>query len=162
MRAVDTNLLVRLLVRDDERQLALAESFIATGAWISQIVLVETVWVLESVYERTHAQIASALDMLLAHADLSIQEPDAVAAAVALFRRAPAASFSDCLVLEVARKAGHLPLGTFDKVLSRMDGAVLPRGAKASIERTSARRLAKLGGSAPRLGPIRRRRSLPA
>jgi predicted nucleic acid-binding protein len=31
--------------------------------------------------------------------------------------------FSDCLVLEIARKAGHLPLGTFDRNLSKLDGA---------------------------------------
>jgi predicted nucleic acid-binding protein len=32
--------------------------------------------------------------------------------------------FSDCLVLETARKAGHLPLGTFDRDLAKLDGAV--------------------------------------
>jgi predicted nucleic acid-binding protein len=51
------------------------------------------------------------------------QEADVVAAAVGQFRRKPALSFSDCLVLEVARKAGHLPLGTFDGDLSKLEGA---------------------------------------
>lgn len=41
MRAVDTNVLVRLLARDDEMQLAMAESFVRAGAWISQLVLTE-------------------------------------------------------------------------------------------------------------------------
>ncbi|MDB5829929.1 MAG: hypothetical protein JWQ73_4149, partial [Variovorax sp.] len=39
MRAVDTNVLVRLLVRDDARQVKLAEAFIDGNAWISHLVL---------------------------------------------------------------------------------------------------------------------------
>jgi predicted nucleic acid-binding protein len=46
-----------------------------------------------------------------------------VAAALATFRSRPALGFTDCLLLEVARKAGHLPLGTFDRNLSKIDGA---------------------------------------
>lgn len=42
MRAVDTNLLVRLVVRDDPTQVAAAELFVQSGAWISHVVLVET------------------------------------------------------------------------------------------------------------------------
>jgi predicted nucleic acid-binding protein len=61
--------------------------------------------------------------MLLNHQHLTLQDPDAVAAAVEHFRRRPALGFSDCLVLEIARKAGHLPLGTFDRNLVRLDGA---------------------------------------
>lgn len=53
----------------------------------------------------------------------SLQDADVVAAALHLFRRKPAATFSDCLVLEVARKAGHLPVGTFDRDLAKLDGA---------------------------------------
>jgi predicted nucleic acid-binding protein len=60
--------------------------------------------------------------MLLNHQDLTLQDSDAVAAAVERFRRRPALGFSDCLVLEVARKAGHLPLGTFDRNLAKLDG----------------------------------------
>ena len=48
MRAIDTNVLVRLLVRDDPRQCEAAEGFIAKGAWVSHLVLVETVWVLDA------------------------------------------------------------------------------------------------------------------
>ena len=40
-----------------------------------------------------------------------------------LFRSRPALGFSDCLILEIARKAGHLPLGTFDRELGKIDGA---------------------------------------
>jgi predicted nucleic-acid-binding protein len=44
MRAVDTNVLVRLVVRDDANQVRAAEEFIGTGAWVSQLVLAETTW----------------------------------------------------------------------------------------------------------------------
>ena len=88
MRAVDTNLLVRLLVRDDERQLAAAEKFATGGAWVSLVVLVEAMWVLESVYARTRSQLAVALEMLLAHTSLALQDSDVVAAALDLFRAA--------------------------------------------------------------------------
>lgn len=123
MRAIDTNVLVRLLVRDDPRQLEAAEEFVSKGAWVSLVVLTETLWVLDAVYERSAAQIATALEMLLAHAHLSLQDADVVAAALAQFSARPALGFSDCLVLESARKAGHLPLGTFDRQLARLDGA---------------------------------------
>ena len=123
MRAVDTNVLVRLLARDDAAQIKAADAFISGSAWISQLVLAETMWVLESVYDRSPAQLASALEILLEHESLSLQDADTVAAATAHFKRKPALGFSDCLVLEIARKAGHLPLGTFDKNLAKLDGA---------------------------------------
>jgi predicted nucleic-acid-binding protein len=123
MHAIDTNALVRLLVRDEPRQLDVAEQFIVKGAWISQVVLVETLWVLDAVYERSSEQIGAAVERLLAHADLVLQDADVVAAALRQFRAKPALGFSDCLVLEVARKAGHLPLGTFDRQLGKVAGA---------------------------------------
>ena len=122
MRAVDTNLLVRLIVRDDPTQVAAAEAFVAGGAWVSQLVLAETIWVLDAVHERSAAQLAAAIEMLLNHEQLSIQDAEVVAQALARFRSRPALGFSDCLVLEIARKAGHLPLGTFDRGLARLEG----------------------------------------
>ena len=123
MRAVDTNVLVRLVARDDPRQLAAAEAFVARGAWVSHVVLVEAVWVLASVYELDVPALATAVDMLLNHRDLTVQDAGVVTAALQQYRRRPAVSFSDCLVLEVARKAGHLPLGTFDRDLAKLDSA---------------------------------------
>ena len=54
---------------------------------------------------------------------MTVQHSEVVSAALADFRRKPALGFSDCLVLEVARKAGHLPLGAFDATLAKLDGA---------------------------------------
>ena len=124
MRAVDTNVLVRLVVRDHADQVRAAEEFVAPGAWVSHLVLAETMWVLDAVYERTAAQIATAVDMLLNHQHLTVQDADVVAAATESFRKRPSLGFSDCLVLESARKVGHLPLGTFDRDCAKLDGAV--------------------------------------
>ena len=123
MRAVDTNVLVRLIARDDPKQVAAAEAFVAPGAWVSHVVLVEAVWVLMSVYELEAAAVATAVDMLLNHRDLTLQDAESVASALEQYRARPAVGFSDCLVLEVARKAGHLPLGSFDKDLAKLEGA---------------------------------------
>lgn len=123
MRAVDTNVLVRLLARDDPKQLAAAESFVQAGAWISHLVLMEAVWVLDSVYSVKPEQIGNGVEMLLDHDTMVVQDADVVKAALAQYRKHPGLGFSDCLILEVARAAGHVPLGTFDRGLGKLQGA---------------------------------------
>ena len=123
MRAVDTNVLVRLITRDDAKQVAAAEEFIAQGAWVPHLALAEATWVLDSVYERSAESIAVAIEMLLNHEQLTLQDAEVVATAVRQFRRRPAVGFSDCLMVEVARYSGHGPLGTFDRNLGKIDGA---------------------------------------
>lgn len=123
MRAVDTNVLVRLMTRDDTKQVAIAEAFVAKGAWVPHLAVAEATWVLASVYDRGSEAIATAVEMLLSHEQLTVQDSETVAAAVARFREQPRVGFSDCLMVEVARKAGHLPLGTFDRDLGKIDGA---------------------------------------
>lgn len=123
MRAVDSNVLVRLMTRDDARQVAVAETFVAQGAWVSHLAVAEATWVLASIYERGPDAIATAVEMLLSHEHMTIQDTETVAAAVARFRRHPRVGFSDCLMVEVARRAGHIPLGTFDRDLGKIDGA---------------------------------------
>jgi predicted nucleic-acid-binding protein len=122
VRAIDTNVLVRLVTRDDRRQVAAAEAFVANGAWISHIVLAEAVWVLTAVYELDAPAIATTVEMLLSHTSFVLEEPEVVSTALQHFRRRPALGFSDCLLLEIARKARHLPLGTFDRGLGRLPG----------------------------------------
>jgi predicted nucleic-acid-binding protein len=122
MRAVDTNVLVRLITRDEPRQTASAESFVAKGGWVSVLALAEAIWVLGSVYDLNAMDQAMAVEMLLNHRQLVLHERETVAAALELFRSRPALGFSDCLMVELARKAGHLPLGTFDRNLARVEG----------------------------------------
>ena len=123
MRAIDTNVLVRLMARDDVRQVAAAEAFVSHGAWVSHLVLMEAVWVLDTVYSVAPAQIANGVEILLDHRELVVQEADVVRAALEQFRGHPKLGFSDCLVLEVARAAGHVPLGTFDRRLAKLNDA---------------------------------------
>lgn len=123
MRAVDTNVLVRLVLGDDEDQTRTADRFIQAGAWVPSLAFAETAWVLGDVYGFNSARLATTLELLLGHNKLVFQDEDAVAAALVLFRRRPSLGFSECLMLELARKAGHLPLGTFDRALGKIDGA---------------------------------------
>jgi len=123
MRAIDTNVLVRIIARDDPRQVAEAERFVRDGAWVSTLVLAEAIWVTESVYDLTPQGQAKAIEMLLEHHDLVLQDAETVAGALQIFRLKPALGFFHCLILSTARKAGHVPLGTFDRDLVKMTGA---------------------------------------
>ena len=123
MRAIDTNVLVRLIVRDDAQQAESAESFVEGGAWVSVLTLFDAAWRLSKDYDLSAKQLADAIGMLLNHRNLVLQDSDAVRAALELFQHKPSLGFSDCLILQLARKAGHLPLGTFDRNLARVDGA---------------------------------------
>lgn len=122
MRSVDTNVLVRLVTRDDAKQVAAAETFVQRGAWVPQLALAEATWVLSAVYDLDARAIATAVEMLLNHRDLTLEGSEVVASAVEVFRKRPARGFSDCLMLEAARKAGHLPLGTFDRSFGKLEG----------------------------------------
>ena|SRR5438034_11250729 len=123
MRAVDTNVLVRLMTRDNVKQVAIADAFVANGAWVPQLAIAEATWVLASVYDRGPEAVATAVEMLLSHEHVTVQDAEVVAAAVAQFRQHPKVGFSHCLMVEVARKAGHTPLGTFDRGLGKINGA---------------------------------------
>ncbi|HXJ22988.1 MAG TPA: PIN domain-containing protein [Polyangia bacterium] len=115
--------MVRLVAQDDTEQVAKTESFVSGGAWISHLVLAEATWVLTKGYRLDASALAQVVEMLLSHQDLVLEDPSTVSAALAAFRARPKLGFADCLILEIARKAGHLPLGTFDRELARLDGA---------------------------------------
>lgn len=123
MRAVDTNVVLRVVTRDDLRQAEAADEFIRHGAWVSHIVLAEVTWALDAVYELAPPKIADAVAMLLDHESLALEGADVVALALARFRAHPKIGFADCLILEVACRAGHGPLGTFDGRLAKLPGA---------------------------------------
>ena len=121
MRAIDTNVLVRLIVRDDPEQVRRAEAFLAPGAWISHLVLAEAVWVLGSVYNLSASGVATAVGMLMEHDQLALQDRDVVEKALQDFKAHPSVGFVDCLIVQIARKMGHRPMGTFDRSMSRLD-----------------------------------------
>ena len=78
----------------------------------------------DAVRGETDARVASEAADVLYHVFVALRSRgvslDDVAAALAHFKRRPALGFSDCLVLEIARKAGHTPLGSFDKALATL------------------------------------------
>lgn len=82
----------------------------------------EATWVVRSVYGRSAGEVAVSVEMLLSEKHVTMEDPVVVEAALELFRSRPALKFSDCLILELARKAGHLRLGTFDRDLGSVPG----------------------------------------
>jgi len=85
MTAVDTNVLIRLLTGDDPAQQAAARSLFETEQiWIARTVLLETAWVLRSLYGFREPAIGSALTSLLGLRNVHVEEALAVASALAL------------------------------------------------------------------------------
>src|SRR5262245_33554876 len=115
MRAVDTDVIVQLIVRDDPQQVASAEAFVASGIWISLVALVEAIWTVRRVHQHPPSRLAVAVEMLLNTPQVTLQDREVVVAALDAFKMRPALGFTDCVLLELARKAGHLPLGPFDR-----------------------------------------------
>jgi len=60
------------------------------------------------------------VEFLLSHEHFVMQDSETVAAALETYRNKPSLGFPDCLIVEVARKAGHVPVGTFDRQLARL------------------------------------------
>jgi predicted nucleic-acid-binding protein len=127
MIGIDTNVLIRLLVRDDEAQVRAAERFIATHCspenpgLVSVVVLVETAWALRRFYLYDRSQIANALVSLLNVAELEIESAEAVRAAIADFATS-AAGLVDCLVARANVSAGCEYTVTFDRRAARLAG----------------------------------------
>jgi predicted nucleic-acid-binding protein len=129
VEAFDTNVIVRLLVRDDEEQyqravLVLRRVAAGPGAWLSSVVLAEVAWVLRGAYKFDRATIAAALYRLIAIDGVHVEDDATTRLALASFETG-SADFADYLILESARRDGALPLHTFDERLSRTEGAKL-------------------------------------
>src|SRR5213595_2083852 len=85
MTAVDTNVVVRLLTADDPKQSAAVRSlFAAEEIWIAKTVLLETGWVLRSLYGYEESAIRDAFTKLLGLKNVSAEDESSVAAALAL------------------------------------------------------------------------------
>ncbi len=126
MIAIDTNVLVRVLVNDPkaEEQCQLARDLIITNKdiWVCRIVLVETVWVLQSSYKFSKDQIVAVLEKLIEHPSIHLEDADNLDNVLTLYS-ASNAGFADCLILDNAQHR-QLVLHTFDLKLSRVHGAM--------------------------------------
>lgn len=119
MIGVDTNLLVRYLAQDDAAQSPVASQIIDgftldEPGYISQVVLVETVWVLARTYKVSREAIATIIESLLRAREIVVDRADAGYLALATYR-ATKADFSDALVAHGGRLAGCSATLTFDK-----------------------------------------------
>lgn len=123
MLAIDTNMLVRLIANDDSAQAQIAQERTANGAWVSHLVLAECIWVLSAKYRLSKTNLANAIETLLTHPNVAIEDAHVVQAALRNFRQHRNVEFSDCLILAIARKAGHTPMATFDRDFGKVDGA---------------------------------------
>jgi predicted nucleic-acid-binding protein len=119
--AFDTNVVVRLLVRDDPNQSKRAEAALLrhaprSGVFISLVVLAEVVWVLRYHYGLSDADVRRRLSDFVRVAGVKIEAPDVVQAALDRYAGGKA-DFSDYLIVERAREVRALPLLTFDRIL---------------------------------------------
>lgn len=118
MRAVDTNILVRVFERDDPVLTALAESVMSSGEiFVPTIVLCEFAWVLRSTYRRSREHLAEVVERLLAAEGLLLDR-DAANAGLAFL--AKGGDFSDGVVLYEADRAKCRELATFDRRFARL------------------------------------------
>jgi predicted nucleic-acid-binding protein len=120
---LDSNVLLRYLLRDDPAQAGRADREIEQGErfLIDGIVLCEVVWVLEVGYGFSRRDVLTALERILATAQFEIDTKDLVLAALDDFRESTA-DFSDCLIGRRNRAAGAEHTVTFDRSLKGLPG----------------------------------------
>jgi predicted nucleic-acid-binding protein len=130
MAALDTNVLVRYLVRDDAKQLAIANKLIRTALaagetlYVPITVTLELEWVLRANFEFSKEEVTHTLAHLLSASELSFESESAFEIALALYKKSNA-DFSDCMHIALAHIANEHPLWTFDRAASKIDGAKL-------------------------------------
>ena len=129
MLGVDTNILVRFLVRDDEAQFEKARRLIkrevtaGRRVFVSQLVLLETAWVLRSRYDLPKDQIVTTISSLLDASDVRFEDEPAIEEALFTWKDAPA-DFADCLIGAKNRRLGCRATATFDMKAAKLPGFI--------------------------------------
>jgi predicted nucleic-acid-binding protein len=129
MLGVDTNVLIRYLIRDDQPQYEKARRLIdrevAKGepVLVSLLVLLEAEWVLRSRYELAKADIVTAFSALLDTAELAFEDEPSVENAVYSWKDS-AADFADCLIEARNRRLGCRATATFDARALKLAGFI--------------------------------------
>jgi len=133
MIGIDTNVLVRLLVRDHEAQVRAAERCIATHCssedpgFVSRSVIIEVAWALRRIYGYERLQIAAAIRGLLNVSELEVESADEIHAAVADFEKSTA-GFVYCLLAKTNASAACEHTITFDRRAAKLPGFKLLAG----------------------------------
>ena len=127
MPTLDTNVLVRFLVRDDPKQSQDADRYISqfedteSTLFIPSTVVLETEWVLRSRYGFSKADVIDVWVSLLETREIYFQEEASIERALFLYREHPI-DFADCMHVASAFTHDHLPIVSFDKQATRIDG----------------------------------------
>ena len=127
MIGIDTNVLLRLLVRDHEEQVRVVERLLSTRcsqddpAYVSRAVIAETAWVLKDVYGYDRKQIARAIRAVMDVCELQLESADEIDAAVTDFEQS-SAGFTDCLLARTNVAAGCEYTITFDRKAAKLPG----------------------------------------
>ncbi len=127
MIGLDTNVLARLLTRDDEAQAQKAKALLDKHAdedgalFVSDVVLAELVWTLERAYGLQRAEIGQAVRALADSATLRFESRNVLRQAQELFLK-DKAGFADCLIVAKAQAAGCDSVVTFDRVIHSLPG----------------------------------------
>jgi predicted nucleic-acid-binding protein len=120
--ALDTNVLVRFLVKDDVRQWEACKSLVdatlarGDGLFVGHVVLCELAWVLASVYDHTREEVRAALRAVAASGNVTVEAVDEVHRALDAHARGQG-DVSDYLIREHALRAGCDVVVTFDRKL---------------------------------------------
>lgn len=127
MIALDTNILIRLLTKDDPDQTALAEGLLQKAAdaeescFISDPVLCDMEWVLESSYRAKRGDVLAAMQELLGGDLFVFEDREVLRQAIVTYQESKA-DFSDCLIGAKARARGARTTYTFERVLAQEQG----------------------------------------
>ncbi len=130
MIALDTNVLLRVIVADDAGQHARALAFLRsfnTGPgeeprlFVAPVVLCELVWVLKTVFGRSRGEVAAILQGILDSRELLTGDRSAIEASLRAYREGRG-GFADYFVRESSRRAGCESVATFEKALLKEEG----------------------------------------
>ena len=123
MIAFDTNALVRLLVEDDEDQAKIVQDIIirfeeeSDQILILSEVLIETVWVLESVYQCNREEISGFLEALIRTSTFTFIEAVPIRIAVSQYKSS--GDFADLVIVNRAKHLQAKKIFSFDKTLQK-------------------------------------------
>jgi predicted nucleic-acid-binding protein len=121
--ALDTNVIVRLFLRDNEKQFAMARELLDQECHLGWTVILEAGWVMDARYGWSREEIAEAFEDLMAVATILVPDENAVRSAIGRFREG--ADFADMIHLGSCDPAAEAFV-SFDKRLGRQAGPDAP------------------------------------
>ena len=129
MIALDANVLIRYLARDDIDQFNMANDLINSctadqPGYVCREVMIELVWVLERSYKYSREEIADAIESIVSASQLEVESAQDIAAVLNLYRK-ERYDFADLLIWKAALRGGNYNVKTFNKKFAKLDGVDL-------------------------------------